>query len=134
MKKWIIALVLLIASPSFGAGVAKFSWIPNQDGITTVYEIYCSTQSVAELAEEPHELWRSAPMDNIIDSRVHYVWDDFPMNTRHYCVAIGKGMSEGVNVTSDFSNEIDFIITPDPVDPGIPQGLRVDVTVSVNIN
>jgi len=96
------------------ANTAGFSWLPNQDNITDEYVIYCSTKTVEELEEETHELFRVAPMDNIVDGRVQYRWEDFPANVRYNCVCVARGEVEGTMMTSDFSDEINFILKQNP--------------------
>ena len=124
-------MALLGATVAHGA-TAEFSWLPNQDDVTQGYEIYCDRESLA--GGGSHELWKQAPMDNIeADGRVHFVWEDFPERETFYCVCVAKGVSEGQMMTSDFSNELEVLMVPEPVQPGVPKIFMFEGTFSGTI-
>ena len=128
----ILFLTLIVLPAVVQAGTAKFHWLPNQDDVTTGYEIYCDLESQG--GDDGHSLWKAAPMDNIIDGRVYYIWENFPERDTYYCVCVAKGISEGQVVTSGFSNEVEVLLTPEPQIPGVPQDVKVGVQVSVTVS
>lgn len=130
MRNILIIAVLLFAGNVFAADV-EFSWLQNQDNITQEYEIYCDLESLG--GGDGHALWKVAPMDNEIDGRVHYVWQDFPERETYYCVCVAKGISEGQMMVSDYSNELEVLITPAPVQPGTPQEIQFEIVIQGTI-
>lgn len=133
----VYVLVLLAALSMVGlavavseAGTVRFSWLPNEDEITSEYNIYCDQKTVAELDGQSHELWTTVTEEYLTeDGRITYNWEGLPEELTYHCVFVGIGLYEGKRVSSPFSPEVSFFIDTPPV-PDIPRDGRVDFTIS----
>lgn len=129
MLSALVGFVLVAGIAISYAGTVRFSILPNEDQITSEYNIYCDQKTVAELDGQSHELWTTFTEELMIEGRVVYDWEGLPEELTYYCVFVGVGLYEGKRVSSPFSPEVSFLIDTPPV-PDIPRDGRVDFTIS----
>lgn len=121
---WILC-ILLLAVGIVRAGDLQFSWDPNVEAALTGYEIYCDTKSHAD-GSGGHPLYKVVAKDSIVDGRVHYTWQDFPVG-EYYCVAVALGEVNGKVLTSKYSDEVKAVSGFSP-----PEAVKV-VVVEVKV-